>query len=238
MENVFTTPIIIEFNGLPGSGKTTIVHALREKFESMGITTCFGYFRYRFFSDARFLYLMPYYWGKLRIVYNYSRLLPRRPSMSWILSMINIIRMYKQFIADHPKDVMLIDHGVVQSMISIAHQYPIVTNELKPLLESIGLSEFPLVIVNTQIEIEASNKRIEERPSNGCRVESMSEKERRRILTIQNANFKEVRNAIKEISDYSYVIDVNTDRPIDDSVEIILSKMSKIYPSISCALSR
>ena len=54
-------PIVVEFNGLPGSGKTTIARILQEKLKQAGIPTISRYARHRFLNNVYSIWLSPKY---------------------------------------------------------------------------------------------------------------------------------------------------------------------------------
>lgn len=228
MEGNTKKPYIIEFNGLPGSGKTTIANALQKELESAGLTVKRFYLRTRLFRSPRILYFMPQYWVQLKNAADYAKLLPKRTYMRRILSMIHYFKMYQEFVRDEVADYLIIDQGIVQSFISLAHQdtFP-KSNELAGVLRKLRLNEFPLILINCNINEQLSNERIASRPSNGCRVESMSEEDRRRTLYVQLENFALIRKLIKQEYPQISVLEVDTEKTIKESVYMILRRIGK-----------
>lgn len=226
MERVGKRPVIIEFNGLPGSGKTTIADALQAELQKHGISTCRYYFRSHWFKSTRLLYFFPQYWRCLKAGADYARLLSDRVYMPRILSMTHYIRMYREFIQDYPKEVMIIDQGIIQSFISLGHKKVLPESvELTELINIMHLNDIPLIMVNCNVSKETSNARIVSRSFNGCRVELMSDEERSWTLDVQMNNFVFVRERIRGIYPRLTSLDINSEEPVEKSIKQILATL-------------
>jgi RecA/RadA recombinase len=224
MEGVDKRPVIIEFNGLPGSGKTTIADALQVELQKHGITTCRYYFRTHLFKSTRLLYFFPQYWKYLKVGALYAKLLNDRAYMPRILSMTHYIRMYREFTKDSPKNLMIVDQGIIQSFISLGHKKVLPeSDKLTELIDTMHLNDVPLIMVNCHVRKEISNARIVSRPSNGCRVEKMTDEDRRRTLEMQINNFAFIRTKVKRIYPNLIFLDINSEEPINISVKKVLS---------------
>lgn len=224
MERVDKRPVIIEFNGLPGSGKTTIARALGNSIESMGMTVSYHYYRHNYQMYPKSILLSPKYIPVVKALSDYARLLPNRQYMPRVLTMVNFLRMYRNFIKDRGSDFLLIDQGIIQSFISLAHQDQLKKSpRLEKAFKCMHLDNLPVLFVNCNVREDTSNARIISRSSNGCRVESMTDEARHRTLKMQEDNFSYLREVIKE-SLTSY-IDINTDNSVDDSLGIVRERM-------------
>lgn len=228
MERDNKNPVIIEFNGLPGSGKTTIAHKLQRRLMEAD-NTCLNYYcRIPFFKSPRFLYLNPFYWKDIVKAKRFSQILSLGNKKSNYLHLLQYIRMYREFIKDKPSDFLIIDQGILQSFVSIAHQNKIQSiDSVEWYIRSLGIEYFPLVVINCNVDEKVANERIEERENNGCRVESMSLLNRQKTLLTQTSNLKTIREAVS-IAFFSLTsIEINTTGSIDNNVDLIMSFLNK-----------
>ena len=224
MEGVDKRPVIIEFNGLPGSGKTTIARALGNTIESMEMSVSYHYYRHNYQMHPKSLLLTPKYIPVVKALSDYVKLLPKGQYMPRILSMVNFLRMYRNFTKDKKSDFLLIDQGIIQSFISLSHQDQLTKSpRLNKAIKSMHLDTLPVLFVNCHVRENISNARIMSRASNGCRVESMTEEIRHRTLKTQEENFSYLREVIKE--SFASYIDINTDNSVDDSLGIVIERM-------------
>ena len=227
MEGINKKPIIIEFNGLPGSGKTTIAKALKMKLESLNYDSLLWYDKSKLLRNPRLFFFMPQYWSALQSAFSYSKLLPNRNYTNRILTTITFIRMYHGFVNSGRKDVLLRDQGIVQSIVSWAHTDLLPDSErLTDFLNLMHLEDLPLLIVNCHVSEVVSNSRIEARPFNGCRVETMDKSDRLKTLEVQTTNFSFIRDVIKNKCQKLKIIDINTDMSIEDNVNLIIKQVS------------
>lgn len=230
MENPDRKPIIIEFNGLPGSGKTTVAKALQNKLESEKVSTLFWYDRKWTIRNPRSMYIYPKYWRIIKDGFRYAKTLNKDDFSYRIVSMVRFIRMYRDYITDRPVDILLIDQGVIQSFISLAHTECLLdSNILTTFISHMHLEDLPLILVNCNVREDISNRRIISRPSNGCRVETMSDSTRKQTLRTQIDNFCFIRDKVKEVCPLAVTVDINTEDTIENSVNCIMSQIFRYY---------
>ena len=171
--------IIIEFNGLPGSGKTTVAKILKKKLEEKyGVEVRSHYERKTWHRNVYSILLCPRYYKLLISINNYSKLFFKKKAFVRRLKIANFVREYRNFLSDNNRSVLLIDQGIIQAVISLAHQDKLPSpDSLGDVVCKIGIATLPIVIVNCNLSPEISAERVKTRPSNGCRVEKMDEQD-------------------------------------------------------------
>ena len=77
-----TKPIIIEFNGLPWSGKTTIARELKKQLDTLGYKTTFSYFKRKIHRYWITVVFNPHYWCLIDSISRYSKLFNKRKAVT------------------------------------------------------------------------------------------------------------------------------------------------------------
>lgn len=222
-------PIIVEFNGLPGSGKTTLAEELKKTLKKKGYVVSNFYFKRRYHKLGELIVLNPMYWGLIKTFIKYSHLFENKKSLSIILRVVNFIRSYHDFIKSNRREVLIVDQGFVQGVISIAHQDALPqTEHLEDILKMTNLNSNAVVCVNCNVDEVVSNKRITSRPKNGCRVETMGNDERMNTLTIQKENLAYLRERLFKICPNIIYVDANTEYDVLDNVDKIVRVITGI----------
>ena len=223
MEHLVSKPIIIEFNGLPGSGKTTIACQLRHELESLSCKVSFNYYKRRFHRFALLVFLNPRYWSLIKEIFLYSRLFTKKRFLTNILYVASYVRKYNDFADNSKNGILIIDQGFVQSLISLAHQDNLPQSDrLDNIIRKSGIDKMPLFIINCDVEEMVSDDRITSRPKNGCRVEKMSETERLLTLKVQKENFIILRKKIETVCPNLAFANIDTNVAVHDNVDIII----------------
>ncbi len=215
---------IIEFNGTPGCGKTTVVRSLAER---LTCKTKYNYYRNRIDRNAYSLLLNPNYYPLLKQVFKYANLYSHKKELLRCLLPAVFIRKYHNFLLDDSTSLLLFDQGFVQSIISLAHTDNLIVS---PLLESIfdtsGLNNLPIFIVNCNCDIDVSMARIKGRPDNGARVHDMTDEKLYNTLNIQMDNFFCLRDVMKEKCPNVKTMDMDTNFDVSENVDSLIKQMA------------
>lgn len=223
-----TMPLIIEFNGLPGSGKTTIAEALKKELEEMGYCVSTSFFKRSYHRYGKLVILNPVYWGLIRTIIKYSSFFAEKKSFSMILRVVNFIRSYKGFVKSKRNEILMVDQGFIQGLISLAHQDSLPQiSYLDDVLKKSKIDSNNLVCVNCNVNESVSNERITCRPMNGCRVETMGEIERINILKVQKDNLVFLRKRVVDVCPNVVCIDINSECNVKDNVVKIVEIITR-----------
>lgn len=224
MGHLFQKPLIIEFFGLPGAGKTTVANALQRRLEGMGVSTVTHYYRNILHRKPQTLLMSPRYWKLIKTSLSFANLLSKRSYIQRILLMLKFVRMYRHFESDKPADCLLVDQGIIQGIVSIAHNEKLTrSDKLESLIGLMHMDAMPLIFVNCNVSNKTANERILSRPSNGCRVENMTCEERKRTLLVQSNNFHLIREIINKKYSSVRVVVVDSEEPVEFAVDLIIN---------------
>ena len=226
MESNHTEPIIIEFNGLPGCGKSTICRQLKKNLEDSGHNVFLTYERKFTLHNLYWILLNPKYWGIILKTLRYANLFKKQRSLFRILHLASFVRMYSHFISDNQKGILIIDQGILQSIISLAHTDRLIdSRRLTQLIKASGLDSSHFYLINCQINPEIADTRMLSRPLNGARIGRLSREQRCKALETQIYNLSFIHNQISNTYPDIPQINIDTEYPIDSSVNEIIKKL-------------
>ena len=134
MEFVNKKTVIVEFNGLPGTGKTTISRLLAENLVKEYDKVFCGYYRHSYQDYTYSMFMSPSYYCRALSIYRYSRCFITPKSIRYSLVPLKYIRMYEHFVKDKVNGGLIIDQGFIQGLISLAHNELFPQTEYTPIL--------------------------------------------------------------------------------------------------------
>lgn len=190
--------IIIEFNGLPGVGKSTVAKELEQLIQERGITCYRSYLKRPINKRVVSLLFSPELFRLLPSVLRYSR--KYRGGFSkyrYVLGFLMICRQYRHFLTDVKSGVLVIDQGVAQEYISIAHVETICNSEhLLKTTNAVKKDGISFIRVDCDVQEKKVFERLKERSNGGSRLECNEDAEIYRLLKIQQNNLQIVRETM------------------------------------------
>lgn len=226
--------VYIEFNGVAGSGKSTISHQLHKVFKSSNIPVV----SYQQLFDE---YVENSLWKTKTLILLFSL---DGLKLAW--NTIQIIRILKipinklkfvpymiltQLLINHFKTngkVIISDEGVIQYLVSVLFDRKIDTLDFEIYLKNILkiLSNNSCFIsINLHLNSSQILSRLSKRKDGCSRLDNISNSKRKRITSIQINNFKIIRKSIKDIPH----IDINAKNKIDYNANLILDILKREY---------
>ncbi len=219
-------PIIVEFNGLPGLGKTTVANALMEELNTKGFKTISKY-RRNIFHTLHHPFPELFDLKLYNLVSDYAKSIPPRGRKRTHVNWTNFYaQKYKSIEKDCKVDFAIIDEAIIQFLVAMAFQDKMPKSEqavaIVRRLKTIGIKFVRVDCVN---HIGESAKRIMSRPARGLLFESMQHDELISTLEVEAYNFEYLRSVFSEVYENQLVIAIDTlDNP-QDNVQIILNSI-------------
>lgn len=206
-----TKPIIVEFNGLPGLGKTTVSKLLIDELNREGYTTIRNY-RRNVFHTLHHPFPELYNLKLFRLVSAYAKTIPpvgkRKAHVHWTNF---YAQKYDSIMKDCNVDFAIIDEGIIQFFESMAYKdtFPKSNkvNEIVMKLKSMGIEFVRVDVFN---DVEKSVQRIKSRAPRGLAYESMEPDELLETLQTESINFEYLRSVFSMVYENQKVIEINT----------------------------
>ncbi|MBR2927387.1 MAG: AAA family ATPase [Clostridia bacterium] len=205
--------MIIEFNGLPGTGKTTVAKALSSRLDNT--------YHVRFKYDAatsRLQYYVSYLFdGSLKLhllAARYAKYATQnrdKDKRKYIGVLIAYYKAYRRFLKQCPNEILIIDQGILQALISIHHGDLIENAQyLKPIFNFLTKKKINISLVNCSNDVTTSLQRITSRNTSGGRLDICDDHERENVLNSQIHNFTVIRQVCAEAMGNCKCIEINT----------------------------
>lgn len=216
-------PVIVEFNGLPGLGKTTVADILAREIAKCGGIVLRDY-RYSKLHTLRSPFPEFFDLKLYRLVSEYAKSIPpigrKRTHVNWANY---YVQKYISIKRHSGADYVIIDEAIIQFLVAIAFQDKMPVSDkvdaIVDRIKSIGV-EFVRVDCNNDVETAAS--RIFSRPSRALLFESMTQEELVRTLEAEAYNFDYLRSVFSRIYENQPVIVIDTkNRPEDNALKIM-----------------
>ena len=216
--------VIIEFNGLPATGKTTIANALVEKLQQDNIPCIRNFIRFKWQRNGRTVLLSPRLLLLLFRLHRFANgIKPRKNRITHILGEMFHCRSYMDFLrTTKEKKVLVVDQGLIQSIISIANLDKIEDKaSLNKIVDFYKKNKIAFISVDCVVDPQLSYERIKDRPDNTARMHRVPRNELLNAMKRQADNFAIVRDCFSQkLSIKTISIDTESD-PIENASIII-----------------
>lgn len=198
--------ILIDFNGLPGSGKSTICRCLTDELRRQGkrvitLDAVSG----RLASNHRGTVLVFLkglrYLGVRRtaLVFRFGAELRRKKAPDVLYRLFVLVSSYGTYsecMKTDSADIVVSEQCCIQEIISCYHNRPIGDSRFPfELLSALGNDYF---VVNAVTSVEVVHDRIRNRKNGYSRLDRLDEDSLKTVLEIQEENFRALREAICE----------------------------------------
>jgi thymidylate kinase len=219
---------IIEFNGLPASGKSSVAIKLAEQLENDGYSVCsYSEFKKAQSNNGKLDYQFDKHFLKYIKELFLFTLQQKGQPQKWE----NFLYSCKDFgfflwvNKQGNYDYILMDQGIIQNMVSIVYDKEMVSqSKVVPIIQIINQLADKYIVINTIIDMGESYSRIRNRKNGHSRIEKMNRDDFMRIAAVQKRNFSFIRD---QIADRARVLDIYTENIVADNVNKIVGSLGE-----------
>lgn len=217
--------LIIEFNGIPGSGKTTLTNDLiidlKKNEDSIEILK--KRLKKPSKKNARQLigFLLGIKPSSIKAGYFvfmdlFKNKKINKENLLRIYSLIIVFDFYQKQCRLDNEEIIVADDGIIQQIISLYYGSELrLDHDLTKLIKYIKKRIPNLMIININLSIDQTLKRLKQRNSNISRIQTVDEITALQILRVQENNFKKIRNVINEVGIENFDIATEVSREIN-----------------------
>ncbi len=206
-------PIILEFNGIPGTGKTTIANELSKLLEHEGFSVKLMYY-HRIWERYHYPFLIiPFSPHLYKLVCMFSNSIKPFRKRTHQSSVLFFVRNYIKAQKYCDSDFLLIDQGIVQDLNTIAWLDRLLDfnkKKLSTVIEAIKKKGVLFHRIDCLNNIELSMERIKKRPPKNHYFEDIPSEQLNEALLTQSANFNYIRSICNEVLTNQKVITIDT----------------------------
>ncbi|MBD2359253.1 AAA family ATPase [Tolypothrix sp. FACHB-123] len=229
-QNKVNAPIVLEFIGLPGAGKTTVFQQVVAQLKQQGVSVAAGDQILRDWKHQplwqRLWKLIPQTQNQWRILWQSLLLATQVKPTNW-LSFSKAIKTYANLkridaIAQSQKEqLILLDQGLLQEIWSIGITGT--TPDLEDIRQELGLifSQRSIAIVDFQINVETAIHRIKNRPTDQSRFDLMSQEAALQLLSQYAPYLQDIINCAQTF--HIPVLEIDSSLAVDEKTQNIVS---------------
>ena len=221
--------IFLEFNGIPGSGKTTLANRLIAEMrdEPYSVESYHQIIKKPTRKNLKnlLLYLFKIKPSSYKVGYYAWRHLIANKKLShenWlrVISIVVLFDLYQKKSLDNQGEVILVDQGIMQQIISMLYESELIVDKyVKKIISFTKKRNLGIVIINVDLNISDSFKRLSQRQGNISRIQKLNKEKAIITLEVQQKNFIKIR---KIITDYEFQsIDIDSQARIDDNLLLL-----------------
>ncbi len=221
--------IIVEFNGLAGSGKTTVANILIDELRNDGYDVI-GKYRHSFMHSLRPLFSIPFSFTLYRKVKRYADSIePYRKNRGYIHWTNHFVRMYKSIDKYVNADFAIIDEAIIQFLVAMGlNDYFPKSPLLDDVVKQIKSMDVRFVRVDCENNVDLAYTRIKTRPPKGMYYENWTRDEIVHQLQVESDNFEYLRSVFSRIFPDQKVITIDTMLHPRENAKIIKEIITKL----------
>lgn len=235
-QSAVKTPIVLEFIGLPGAGKTTVFHQVVAQLKQQGVSVAAGDEILRSWKKQpiwqRLGKLIPQTQNQWQILRQSLLLATQVKPTNW-LSFSKAIKTYANLkridaIAQaNNEQLILLDQGLLQEIWSIGLTGT--TPAIEDIKEELALifSQRPIAIVDFQINIETAIQRIQNRPTDQSRFDLMSQEAAQQLLSQYAPYLQDIINCAQTFN--IPVLEIDSSLSVDEKTQQIVSWINSSF---------
>lgn len=220
--------VILEFNGLPAVGKSTIAKELSRSLTDSGIKCYSKYRRHSRYIKLEKLCSIGCWKVYLTSLCFTLSLKPRCEEKYGPKKFVSFYKTYKDFLTKNDDSVLIMGQGVFQDIISAIHLGKMGnTRCLLKLIQSFSSIGTSFIRIDCDADIDIVHSRLTRRTNGGSRFDKIKDGTAKEKLNYQKEHFSIVRSIFSQVFPNDSVIHLDTSNTIDQNVNIIKDYLFK-----------
>lgn len=199
--------LIIEFNGLPGAGKTTI----SDEFINSKVNSNIKIYSYSYFQQdnvikeyLRFVIVLlkpsNFLIGIYSIMFLIKNKRPDIESLKRILLLIRLVESYRSLSGIKTPEIVVVDQGIIQQITSILFGNKIKCSKyIRKLLLFLQHRLDNVYFINVTISLDQAINRMNNREKKKDRIQNVETEREVQILTMLNYNLSKIRSILSNV---------------------------------------
>jgi len=240
MRYIESNIMIIEFNGLPGCGKTTIkttlMNKINQKIKSIGVSDYSaensGKLKRLFVKLGRILSIIcPFNLNfslKCLKLYFKSSSVTEFLSKSFyedLIAVSYIVYLYREY-KKNKNRVLVVDEGIIQVISSAITVKNVKEKYIDDIINDFLALKKRYMFINYDCDVNLSFERIKKRNRNSAAIDSLEGESLIGYLNKYKLNLNEIRQKVAKNPKYS--LNLSAKLPLDQQIEIIFERKKKI----------
>lgn len=227
--------ILLEFNGIPGSGKTTLSNRMIANMKDMNYTIESYHRVIKKPTRKNLRHLTRYLFsikpssfklGYFVVMYLFTNKIFNQENWRRVISLIILFDLYQKKSLENNDEVIVVDQGIIQQMISMLYKSELIDDKyVKKIIKYTKKKDLGVCIINVDTDVKESFDRLSQRKGNISRIQTLSNEMAINTLNTQQNNLCKIRKIINEIDLES--IDINTKESIDKNVLLLENYIMK-----------
>lgn len=221
--------VILEFNGLPATGKSTIAKELLNSLNDCGIKCCSSYRRHSRYIKLEKLCSIGCWKVYLTSLCFTLSLKPRCEEQYGPKKFVQYYKTYKDFLSNNDNTILIKDQGFFQNIISAIHLRTMGnTRCLLKLIRSFSSIGMFFIRIDCDADIDTVYSRLTSRTNGKSRFDKITDGSAKQKMTYQKEHFSIVRSLFSQVYSKDSVIQIDTSNTVDYNVNVIKEHLLKL----------
>lgn len=219
--------VILEFNGIPAIGKSTIANKLSQSLKDSGIRCCSsfrGHSRYiNYLEMLCNISCWEVFFTSLRFTLSVK---PQCQALYRSRKFVLLYKMYNDFLKNNDDIILIMDQGVLQNTLSAINLGTMSnTRYLLKLIQFFSAKGISFIRIDCNADIETVLSRLTNRKHGSSRFDGISDGSAKQKLAYQKEQLDCVRSFFSQIYSKDSVIQLDTCDTIEHNVSVITNQL-------------
>ena len=205
--------MIVEFNGLPGLGKTTVANLLVKVLNERGYTTITSHWRKNILNNFHHPFPELYNLDLYHRFVSFARSIPPKGKKRTHVHIVNFyVQKYAAIRKHCDADFAIIDEAIIQFWVAIAFNdiIPHDNEKVRAIINKLKDLHIEFIRVDCVNHVDSAAARIKQRPQKNIIFEKLEDADLLSALEVEAANFEYLRTVFSEMYENQPALTIDT----------------------------